>query len=107
VPDEGVDDGVEKRTLLGVGEDDRCQRRPVQDAVRAQYPVTECLDDGGQSRRTGCQHLTGDQVGVDDHGPARGEQRRHGALARSDSAGQPDAQHTRTVAIQPGKVTER
>ena len=55
----------------GVGEDDRGERRPVQRAVRPSTCSPERLDDGGQARRAGLDHLAGDPVGVDHDGAPR------------------------------------
>ena len=70
------------------------------------------LKDFAQSvEGAGFDHLTGDDVGVHDDRPALGQEPGHGALPRPDSAGQPDAQHVRTVAtdsrayVRPSQVT--
>jgi hypothetical protein len=102
-----MDDPVEPRAGVGVGEHDRRERGSVQGAVRGQDAVAERLHDRGQARAARLEDLAGDAVGVDDDRSSLGQQRRDRALPRPDPAGQPDAQHPRTVAIQPKEVTER
>ena len=50
--------------------------------------------------------MYGDAVRVDDARTPGGQQAGHGALARSDPAGQPDPQHARTVATAGETVTD-
>jgi hypothetical protein len=48
------------------------------------------LDHGPEALRPRTVDLVADLVGVDDVRAELGEDRRHGALARADAAGQPD-----------------
>jgi hypothetical protein len=98
-PHERVHDAVEPLPGLRVREHDRGESGPVQRPVVPQHVLPEGLDDRGQARRAGLDDLPRDPVGVDHDGPPGGQESRDGALARSDPAGQPYAQHARTVAI--------
>ena len=110
-PDQRMDDRVKPAPGLGVAEHHAGQRRPVQGPVRCEELPAERLDDGGEPRSAGLDHLAGDDVGVHDDRPACGQEPGDGALPRPDPAGQPDAQHVRTVAtvgpahVRPPEVT--
>ncbi len=105
-PDQRMHDPVEPAAGLGVGEHDRGQGRAVEGSLGGEHPGSERPDDGIQARRPGLHHLTGDAVGVDDARAPGGQQAGHGALARSDHAGQPDPQHARTVASARATITD-
>ena len=89
-------DAVQGGALLVIAEGDRGQRRPVQRTVRQQDPVAERLDQAGQTLGAGFDDLAGDHVPVDDDATELTERGGHRRLARSDTSGQPNAQH-RTV----------
>ena len=91
--DAGVQDAVEPRPGLVVGEHDPAERRAVQPALVVEDLLTEGGDDLGQSVGPGFNDLAGDPVGVDDDRAEFRELRRHGRLARPDPTGQSHAQH--------------
>ena len=66
-----MDDRVQLVQPATVGEDDAPQGRPVQAAIALDHVRPERHADGGQARRTGLDHLTGEDVGVDDEGTQR------------------------------------
>ena len=93
LPDLRVRDALEGPALVGVVEDDLRQRRPVQRAVLAQHALPELLDHLAEPLGAGRHHLTGQRVGVDHDRPVLGQEPCHRALARADTAGQPDLVH--------------
>src|SRR5690606_12420170 len=97
--DLGVDDPVEDLELLGIGEDDRAEPRPVEGAVGPQHLVAERLDDLGEPGGARLDDLACDLVGVDHDRAALGEPAGHLALAGTDSAGETDLQHARSIPI--------
>ena len=91
--DGGVRDGVERRAGLVVGERDRRQRRAVDRAVGRHDPRAEAVDQRLVGGSTGCDHLAGDLIGVDQHRSPFDQQVGHRRLARADAARQADGQH--------------
>jgi hypothetical protein len=91
--DQRVRDGVEPEPCGLVGEHDSGQLRPVKRPVIAQHTRPEGLRDPGEARRSRLNDGPGRRVAVEHHRPERGESPRHRALARPDTARQPDPQH--------------
>ena len=98
-PHQRVHDAVEPRAGLRVGEDDRGEGRPVQRPVRRSArcspKASTTAASPGVPGSTTSRAIRSASITT---APRAGQERRHGALARSDPAGQPDAQHVRTVA---------
>ena len=63
--DERVGDAFEVAAGAAVGEDDRPERGTVEGALVIEDFLAEPVDDGGESRAARCDHLSGEEVGVD------------------------------------------
>ena len=90
-------DAVERLALLVVAERHRRQRWAVQRTVGQQDVGTERLDQRGKPLGARFDDLAGDDVAVDDDPAAFRERRGHRRLARSDTAGQSNAQHRNSL----------
>jgi hypothetical protein len=91
--DQGVHDRVEPAPRLVVGERLRGEHGPVERTVRGQDLRTELRHQPGEPLGPGLDHLTGDPVGVHQHGTVLGQPVRHGRLPGPDPTRQPHAQH--------------
>ena len=98
-PHQRMHDAVEPRPGRGSANTTAASAGRSSAPSAASTPSPERLDHRRQPGRARLDDLAGDRVGVDDRPPrARPAGPGDGALARSDPAGQPDAQHARTVA---------
>ena len=88
-PDEGMHDRIQVVESVAVSEHDSSQLGAVQLTVRADDARTESGDDGGKARRARSDDLSSDDVSIDNDRATLAQQRRHGALPRSETAGQP------------------
>ena len=93
--DSRMDDGVQARQLVDIGEHPCGEPRSVQLARCQQDVVAEFGDDRREDGLAGSLQFMGDGVGVDDFEAACGEHRGHRGLATADSAGQSDETHGR------------
>ncbi|HEV8472272.1 MAG TPA: hypothetical protein VGR82_05795 [Methylomirabilota bacterium] len=88
-----MDDRVQARALLGVGENLRGQRLAVDCAVFSEQLLAEGRDHIGVRRAAGDQQLARHQVEVEGGAAALGQPPQHAALPAHDPARQPHAQH--------------
>src|SRR5262249_30500728 len=87
-----VRDRFQPEPPLRVGEDDCAELLSVERATRRQDLATELAYDLRQGRLAGLDHLTREQIGVDDLAAEPSQEARHGALAGRDPAGEADEQ---------------
>src|SRR4051794_11780932 len=93
-----MDDRIERGAFGLVGEDHAGELGAVEGAVGAEDVGAELADYRVQSGRARLDNLTGDRVGVDDHGTVLPQQPGDGALSRADTPGESDP-HPSTVSV--------
>src|SRR5437667_98978 len=86
--DPRVGDRLEALALLGNGEDDDAELRPVERPVALEDPPPELGDDVVVGGLAGRDHLAREHVGVDDHAPETTEDLGNGGFAGRDAPGQ-------------------
>ena len=90
--DARVEDGIQGRAFLGVGENAVGERFSVQLSGRGEHGG-KSRDDFGEPRRSGRDDFTRHLVGVDHRHPALSEEAGDGALAGADVPGEPEHEH--------------
>jgi hypothetical protein len=88
--DPRVGDAVEIGAGRGIGEHPRAERLAIERAVGGEDRRAEPHHQLAQRRLAARHHLAGEQIGVDDRRAALAQERRDGALAAGDAAGQAD-----------------
>ena len=88
-PNERMHDRIQLVEGSTVGEHDSRQRGAIQFTVRTDDVRSESRDDGGKAGRARPDDLSSDDVSIDDDRATLAQQGRHGALPRSETAGQP------------------
>ena len=102
-----MNDRFQPRTRIGVGEDDPAEGGSVEAAVRSDNTGPEGRHHRVEPCRPRLDHLTREQVGVDDHRAARGEARGDSGLSRPDAARQRNAPHGNTSGSDDGEAPTR
>src|SRR5674476_1033429 len=77
----------------------RARRGAVERAIGCQHRVTETSLDGSQTGRVSGNDLTGQEIGIDDHGAKLEKPLRHRRFARADPTGKSYAQHGLTLVL--------
>jgi hypothetical protein len=85
-----VQQSLQFPSLLRVRENAAAQRASIQAAIGLPQLWAKALDDPGEQRRAGRDHVARDPVQVDDRHAALGKQARHRALAAGDASGEAD-----------------
>jgi hypothetical protein len=76
-----VHDRLERRTAVGIGEDESAQTGSVQSPVGAEHVGPERGHHGVEPGRAGTDDLAGQCVGIDHDGAEFSQDRRDGALS--------------------------
>src|SRR2546425_4759026 len=89
----GMDDPVQFCPGLRITENDFSKNIPIDRSIRRQDVFTKGLNRGCIDRLAGPKEFVGDPVRVEEMASELDEHYSHGGLARSDSAGEPCAEH--------------
>src|SRR6185503_1644808 len=92
-PDAWVEDFFEFVALIGIGEYQPGEFLPAQLAVGADEIASKELHDLLKSRPPRFDHLTGNDIGIDNRNAMPLKQRRGGRFSHADAAGKPVGLH--------------
>ena len=95
--DRGMGQGLEPPSRIDcfspLAEDACAQRPAVERAIGRQDLLAELRANLPEECRARCDHVAGDDIGVDDRHAESRKEIRHGALAARDATGEADAEH--------------